>query len=111
MDYDAYVSTTRAMRDTLAAIGWDATVEYLAGGLWGIVVNPGDGPRLLVSMDPDDHGTAPWVVGLDCQEHPSYGFDDAIRFVPWGDDLPGRLSIALHVLRTLPMCECEDCSE
>jgi hypothetical protein len=105
--HDAYRASTSRMAEALQGIGWTAREEYLAGGLWGIVVQPGDGPDLLVSMDPDENGR-PWIVGVDCQNHPEHGTDEGTRFVPWSSwtTLPGAVSVALHTLRTLPQCPC-----
>lgn len=104
---DAYRANTSRMAGALRGIGWTASVEYLAGGCWGITVQPGDGPDLLVSMDPDVNGR-PWVVGLDCQMHPLHGYDEGTRYVPWSswETLVPAVSVALHTLRTLPQCPC-----
>ena len=104
---DAYVASTHRMAGALARIGWTVSVEYLAGGCWGVLVQPGDGPDLLVALDPDVNGR-PWIVGVDCQNHPAHGTDEGTRYVPWEswETLPAAVSVALHVLRTLPVCPC-----
>lgn len=107
MKRDAYRANTRRMLDALQGIGWTASEEYLAGGLWGVVVQTGDGPDVLVSMDPDENGR-PWIVGVDCQNHPEHGTTEGTLFVPWSSwaTLPRAVSVALHTLSTLPDCQC-----
>ena len=90
-----YRARTSAMRDALASMGWDATVEDMAGGFWGVVLRTDDDETDVLVSAPEftreeceaegwsaDEGGM-WLVRPFCQSHPEY---DAASDLPIADE-------------------------
>lgn len=107
---DTRRAIAQLMAEKLRQRGWDATTEYLAGGLWGVIVwTDDDETNVLVAQDPDDIDSG-WIVSPECQQHPAY-MDETLT-LSWGElsVLVQEVSIAVHVLARWGSHHCEHCS-
>lgn len=87
-----YLARTRAMRDALASMGWDATVEDMAGGFYGIVLRTDDDETDVLISAPEwtreeceaegwsADEVEGWLVRPVCQSHPEYDEASALPY-------------------------------
>lgn len=107
---DAYTVNTGRMAEALAALGWGASLAYLAGGCWGVVVRTDDDESdVLVAQQMDSLG-AGWVVQPDCQSHPAYGDALVVPWESWGT-LPGAVSSAVYAVAKWGPHRCPYCAD
>lgn len=119
-----YRARTSAMRDALASLGWDATVEDMAGGFYGVVLRTDDDETDVLVSAPEftreeceaegwsvEEAEA-WLVRPACQAHPEYD-EASARPLPSEDcgweHLVQRISIAAITQAKFGPHDCPDC--